>query len=87
MRWFGESWGAPVCESTKQAQTPLGKLCAHQCGHSIRPGDAGLLIPYSSSCLISEIEPMLTIIDDRPHLAYHLVCFFDEIGIRGKTHI
>jgi hypothetical protein len=27
MRWFGESWGAPVCEDAEHVATPVGCEC------------------------------------------------------------
>jgi hypothetical protein len=83
MRWFGENWGAPICKTTKHAPTPEGLPCAHNCQHSIREGDIGVLIPYTGPPLVHGQYIMAAGI---PHIGYHLVCFFDEIGIRGKTH-
>lgn len=82
MRWFGEDWGAPVCRIAEKASTPHA-LCARGCGHEIRHGDIGMLIPVYGSAMRSEY---LVLLDNVPHIAYHLVCFFDEIGVRGKTH-
>lgn len=88
MRWFGDDWGAPICQATDHAPTPIGVVCAHMCGHDIRPGDIGLLIPFCgdyrqlgrlSSAYVQDKDGII-------HLVYHLVCFFDEIGVRGKTH-
>jgi hypothetical protein len=27
MKWFGESWNAPVCESTERVAVPVGETC------------------------------------------------------------
>ena len=83
IKWFGESWGAPICEIAKHTQTPLGTSCAHGCGHSIRPGDIGVLIPAPTAWPSEQND---TVVYDKqypyvPHVAYHLVCFFDEIGM------
>lgn len=42
-RWFGESWGAPVCDDTPHVATPVGSSCIC-CGALVRDGDRGLSI-------------------------------------------
>jgi|HubBroStandDraft_1064217.scaffolds.fasta_scaffold19557_4 hypothetical protein len=89
MKWFGESWGAPVCAVTEEAATPNGLECAHGCGHSIRYGDQGVLIPlFPNRASITEFTemPRTIRIEGISHVAYHLVCLFDTFGIRGVTH-
>lgn len=73
MKWFGESWGAPVCYAAEHAPTPIGKLCGY-CPHSIRPGDQGLLLPY--------LDPAeSTVWRDLP---FHLVCFLRSVGAEPR---
>ncbi len=43
MKWFGESWGAPVNELCARIDVPDGECCP-RCGRSIRPGDQGFQI-------------------------------------------
>ncbi len=43
MRWFGESWDAPVCHETPHVPTPVGEPCAW-CGEPITANDRGVLI-------------------------------------------
>lgn len=90
MKWFGDNWGAPINATTEQVKTPEGLECAHGCGHSIRYGDQGLLIPLMSPLSTEDVSSVLrngTIeIDGLQYVAYHLVCFFDTIGVRGRTH-
>jgi len=87
MRWFGESWGAPICETTQRHETPVGRQCAHECGKLIGSGDSGLLIPYLGPVEGKDLagggvpESLIVTIGYAPHLAYHLACFFDEIGV------
>lgn len=84
MRWFGESWGAPICSTAKSAPTP-DVLCAHGCGHDIRPGDIGLLLPYVG--LVGKDgmpESMITMMDDAPHVAYHLVLLLRRYRSAGQ---
>lgn len=49
MRWFGKSWGAPVCASdtfVAYEQVPaFCKLCIH-CQKPILEAGNGLLVPY-----------------------------------------
>jgi hypothetical protein len=68
MRWFGESWGAPVCDPTQQVYTPDGEACP-VCHKSIREGDQGVEVPYLHDT-------------GEDTLSYHLKCFLIEIGVR-----
>lgn len=44
MRWFGESWGAPINEDVPHAPTPVGEQC-EGCHQPVEDGDQGVLIP------------------------------------------
>ena len=44
MRWFGEHWGAPVCDDSEHVPTPVGRRCG-SCDKLIEEGDRGFLIP------------------------------------------
>jgi hypothetical protein len=44
VRWFGESWGAPVNETTEHVETPVGQPC-EECRVQIKADDSGFLIP------------------------------------------
>lgn len=74
VRWFGESWGAPVCEQANHIETPVGMPCGgHEHLHStpdswlIHEHDQGITVPYHGAEGISTI-------------AYHLDCWLHEIG-------
>jgi len=67
MKWFGESWGAPVCEPEDHAATPVGKLCGG-CREPIREIDHGVIMPF----LGSET-------DDK-EMAMHLSCLMRNLG-------
>lgn len=74
LRWFGESWGAPVCDPRTHIETPVGKLCkGHDHTHKdwddqvIREGDQGVTVPYQGP---DGVKP----------LPYHLDCWLHEIG-------
>ncbi len=67
MQWFGESWGAPVCEYAQHAQTPVGSSCAQLCGDSITENDQGFLIPLLG-------------LDGPPeYLAHHIQCWRESV--------
>lgn len=72
--WFGESWGAPVCDPELHVETPVGWQCI---GHDhlhvdrsplIEEGDQGVTLPLY-------VEPGRA---DRA--AYHLDCWLHEVG-------
>jgi hypothetical protein len=42
MLWFGEPWGAPLCENCPRASTPAGEECVH-CEQAIVEGDQGVI--------------------------------------------
>lgn len=44
MRWFGESWGAPVNDDVPHAPTPAGEPCLF-CAKPILEDDQGYLVP------------------------------------------
>jgi hypothetical protein len=70
-KWFGESWGAPVCEPDNHIETPTWMLCAghdHMHTHrsrTVQAGDQGVTIPY---------------LGHSTEIAYHLDCWLHEIG-------
>lgn len=68
MMWFGPSWGAPVCEPSRSAATPVGQACdGGGCPRLIADSDQGVLVPRA----------------DAPGSAgaYHLTCWLRAIGI------
>jgi hypothetical protein len=79
MRWFGESWGAPICKEVKHIETPKG-VCI-ECTHPIKKTDQGYLIPFSGA-IGNELFPSIIIINGEPHLIYHLSCFLQNLGVR-----
>lgn len=68
--WFGESWGAPVCEESRHRATPVGEACL-DCGTEITEFDQGLVMPH----VYAERQWRL--------VATHLGCFLR--GISGST--
>lgn len=66
MRWFGESWGAPVCDPADHVETPTGTPCT-SCTEPIAASDRGLVVPL----LGRATEPTL--------LPYHHMCFLGTV--------
>jgi len=67
MHWFGQSWGAPVCDPNLQVDVPVGQFCAGPCGKAIGPADTGVIIP------------LLSREADATDSAYHLQCFVSVV--------
>lgn len=65
IRWFGASWGAPVCEEENHVDTPTGACL--QCNLAINPADQGFLVAFLSPG--SQIS----------FVAYHRACFLRTI--------
>ncbi len=64
MNWFGESWGAPVCDPDTHVDTPVGAECGW-CEESVADDDSGVSLPYAT-------KPMQVI-------NYHLNCWLRQI--------
>ena len=45
MKWFGDSWGAPVCTELEKVPVPITELC-FACGGEFVELDRGLVLPY-----------------------------------------
>jgi hypothetical protein len=81
VRWFGEDWGAPVCDPRTHVPTPVGAPCAghdhlHNLGRTvaIKAGDQGVLIPYLDGGGLGQV------------IAYHLTCWLHEVGADRITN-
>lgn len=66
MRWFGESWGAPVCEPENEVPIPLGWIC-ESCGVAFAEGDRGVTLVYYDE-------------EGRRDFPLHLDCLLDSVG-------
>lgn len=66
--WFGQSWGAPICDEDRHRPTPVGEPCV-RCGAPITDDDQGMIMPHIEG-------------KDRWYLvAYTIDCFLESIGI------
>ena len=70
MKWFGKSWGSPVCTPEDQALVPGGSCVV--CDKQFFDDDRGVILPFVGGP------------DDPPELAYHLACFLKALGV-GPT--
>ncbi len=43
MRWFGEPWGARICDTMSRVETPIGTRC-FLCPETIGEDDAGFVL-------------------------------------------
>jgi len=68
MKWFGESWGAPVCEPEEHIETPVGEPCGY-CDEPIAEGDIGFRMPFVS-------DP-----SGIGHMDAHHACLLRVIGV------
>lgn len=64
VRWFGTSWGAPVCDPRTHVTLTIRRHCV-MCGESIRALDRGVTIPRGD-------QP-----GERSY--YHLACWMETI--------
>lgn len=76
-RWFGPSWGAPVCDPRAHIPTPVGFSCGG-CDHEIIDGDNGVVYPYWDG---HSVTPM----------AWHRECNLRQVlgcsaHLRGEPH-
>lgn len=68
VRWFGESWGAPICDWRAHIDNPGAARCL-DCNHYIESDDQGISTVASLS------------IDPSGRVYYHLDCFLRMLGI------
>lgn len=73
MGWFGESWGAPVCNETEHTDTPEGP-CTY-CEEDFTETSQGILLPFSGGP------------DSPPELPYHHACLMQTLGIAPIVHV
>jgi len=73
MKWFGESWGAPVCDPEKKAPTPVGEACAH-CADAIVATSQGVLMPFWDG-------------EKGSMVSYHRLCLLQNLGLSMTVHI
>ena len=79
MRWFGEHWGAPVCDTATHAETPVGGKCV-LCGKRIEEGDRGFLIPeLIGRPAVSKLDPYAPVVATVAERPWHLACMMESV--------
>ncbi len=73
MKWFGESWSAPVCESTEHAAVPVGEPCV-RCHEAFHETSQGVLMPFYDGERVSMV-------------GYHRLCLLAEMGVDFTVHL
>lgn len=69
MRWFGEHWGAPVCDECERCSVPVGESCL-QCGKPIAATDSGFETPLVTG---TPRAPAVS------NCYWHLTCMLDHV--------
>ncbi len=72
MKWFGESWGAPICDVAERVERPAAD-CMY-CARALVDGDRGVVMPFAG------------VPGDPPWLAAHLDCFLESLGIKNDRY-
>lgn len=65
MKWFGHSWGAPVCDADSHTVTPVGAMCTGWCLEDVEANDQGFILPAWSG--------------SEPSIVYHKNCFLRTV--------
>lgn len=73
MKWFGNSWGAPVCDPANRVPIPLGMKCI-RCGKGFGLKDQGFELPYMGESRIKVVY-------------YHKGCLLREIGVVREAEV
>lgn len=68
MKWFGETWHAPICEPSEHVERPEAE-CMY-CDAELVDGDRGVVMPY-----LEDLEKPAT------WVAAHLECFLGALGL------
>jgi hypothetical protein len=72
MKWFGESWGAPMNNDCPNVPPPVGEMCSH-CGEGIVAKDTGVIYANGPvahrNCFIRGVSGSLA------HLLRHCSCY------------
>lgn len=76
VRWFGKSWGAPVCDPRYHVETPLGEVCL-ECAGAVVDGDQGLICACDPS--IPNAFWWYFAGDEHSVCAYHVACFEQSV--------
>ncbi len=76
VRWFGDSWGAPICDPDYKIDRPVGTKCL-ECARPITGRDRGVVTACSSNIWGSWNFPVEG--GSYRVASYHLTCFLDQV--------
>lgn len=79
LRWWGASWGAPMCQPEAKVEVPLGKICHGGCDLPINLNQQGVGIPIVDVTLLPDYGVLWR--DGMPYGHYHLACFLRLLGL------
>lgn len=78
LKWFGESWLAPINSSSPHVETPVGERCTH-CEEPIDEGEQGVV--YAGNTGAAHLECFLRdIFGSVAHIRRECSCF-----VKGST--
>ncbi len=79
MKWFGEGWGAPICDMKDKAMRP--DVPCYMCHHEFDEYSQGVIMPFAGP---EDLIPCIVHADGRLETACHLDCFKEAVGIQEK---
>ena len=76
VRWFGDTWGAPICDPAYHVEVPVGTLCI-ECAKPVKGKDRGVVCSCSPRVWgnWSLITPDGTFFVG----SYHLLCWMEQV--------
>ena len=84
MRWFGESWGAPINRCCAQVPVPVGCFC-EKCAIRIKSTDQGFELPLLVDVLPATEEDPEAFMAVYRLTVYHKICWF-ALFSSGRVH-
>lgn len=82
MRWFGESWGAPVNELRRIVVPRDPSPPCAGCDKPLLPVERGLAL-YGGNLKVD--DPHLFVVDEIPSVGYHIDCILFGVLGRGTS--
>lgn len=76
MKWFGENWGAPICETTPQVEVPA--VACHLCKSPIDDVARGITMPFAGGP-VEGVPSFYDEDDGCEAVACHLACFIRSV--------
>lgn len=76
MKWFGENWGAPICETTPHVELPA--VACHLCKQEFDALDRGVTMPFVGGP-VEDVPSFFDEDDNIESVACHISCFMMSI--------